>query len=106
VPSAAAPANAPTSPAVTPVANLTWDGYVGPLFQSKCAACHGESGGLSLASYADMLKGGKDGTIFVPGDAGASLLVNVQSAGDHPGQLSAEELAQIKAWIDRGAPER
>jgi hypothetical protein len=108
VPTQAAPANAPTSPAVTPVANLTWDGYAGPLFQSKCAQCHirGKSGGLSLASYADMLKGGKDGTIFVPGDAGASLLVNIQSAGDHPGQLSAEELAQIKAWIDRGAPER
>ena len=28
----------------------------------------------------------------------------VQSAGGHPGQLSAEELAMVRAWIEAGAP--
>jgi hypothetical protein len=29
-----------------------------------------------------------------------------QSAGGHPGQLSADELAIISAWIDAGALEK
>jgi len=29
----------------------------------------------------------------------------VQTAGGHPGQLTAEELAIVSAWIEAGAPE-
>jgi hypothetical protein len=30
----------------------------------------------------------------------------MQSTGDHPGQLTDEELQQVIDWIEAGAPER
>jgi cytochrome b subunit of formate dehydrogenase len=87
---------------------LTYAGFVGPLFQQKCAMCHGASAaaGLNLTTYADAIKGAKDGPVIVPGNADGSKLVQVQSAGGHPGQLGADELAQIIAWIASGALEK
>ncbi len=100
------PTARPPTPTPEPApASLTWDGYVGPLFQQKCSACHGTTAGLTLTSYADALQGGQNGPAIVAGNANGSLLVAKQSAGNHPGQLSADELAGIKAWIDLGAPE-
>ena len=97
----------PTETAAAAAA-LTWDGYAGPVFQQKCATCHGAAAtaGLILTSYADALKGSASGPVILPNDSAGSKLVQVQSAGGHPGQLSAEEIAQIKLWIDAGAPEK
>ncbi|MCY4535166.1 MAG: hypothetical protein OXB91_07360, partial [Bryobacterales bacterium] len=42
-----------------------------PLLTARCIACHPASGGqagLSLASHADMLRGGKSGAAIVPGN--------------------------------------
>jgi len=88
-------------------ASLTW-AQVGPIFAAKCLTCHGPaaSGGLMLSSYADAMKGGKDGPVIVPNDAANSKLFIIQSAGGHLGQLSADELAIVKAWIDAGAIEK
>jgi hypothetical protein len=71
--------------------------------------CHNASlatNGLSFASYASTLRGGSDGIVIVPGDANSSMLVSIQSAGSHPGQLSPEELALVKNWINAGALEK
>lgn len=116
------PTNTPLPPTITPTAApatetpaggaptaaMTWDGYVGPLFQQKCAVCHGPAamGGLTLTSYADAIKGGANGPVLVSKDSANSLLIKKQEAGGHPGQLSAEEIANIKAWIDAGLPEK
>ncbi len=94
------------TPAVTGKDDLTWEGGVAALFKEKCAACHGQSGGLALDSYANALKGGGKGAGFVPGRSDESLLVTVQAAGGHPGQFSPEELDKIRAWIQAGAPEK
>jgi hypothetical protein len=51
------------------------------------------------------MQGGASGPAILPGDSANSLLVTVQQAGDHPGQLTPEELAQVIEWIDAGAPE-
>jgi hypothetical protein len=70
--------------------------------------CHGAalaSNGLALETYAGTLKGGADGPVIVPGDAAGSMLIVVQSASGHAGQLSAEELALVTAWIEAGALE-
>ncbi len=99
------PTTAPT-PTAAPVARLTWVDFAGPLFQQKCSKCHGTIMGLSFATYADALKGSQNGPVIVPGDANASKLVVVQSTGTHPGQLSGDELAKIKEWIQQGAPEK
>jgi Planctomycete cytochrome C len=97
----------PTAEAIAPGA-LTWDAYPSPVFKAKCAACHGAAklGGLSLQTYADALAGSKNGAVIIPGDSAGSPLIVIQTAGGHAGQLSADELAKIKEWIDAGAPEK
>jgi cytochrome b subunit of formate dehydrogenase len=98
----------PLPPTATPppVGALTWNGYVSTLLEVKCTGCHGQAAGLSLGSYAEALKGSRNGPVIVPGDSANSKLLAIQSAGTHPGQLSAEELARVKQWIDAGAPEQ
>ena len=104
------PTPIPTSSApVIPEGMLTWDGSIAALYQSKCGTCHSASvsmKGLSFASYTDSLRGGSDGAVIIPGDANNSKLLQIQSAGGHPGQFTPDEIAQIKKWIDAGALEK
>jgi len=96
-------------PTPTPggLAASSWNDGIAQLLNDKCGACHVQiaSGGLSLATYQDAVKGGNSGPAIVPGDPQASVLVQIQSAGGHPGQLSQEELNAIIQWIESGAPE-
>ena len=87
---------------------LTWDDSISNLLQLKCSICHGPASitGFSMDSYNNFMSGGNDGPITVPGDPDASLLVQLQSAGGHPGQLNDLELTAIKEWIIAGAPEK
>lgn len=63
--------------------------------------------GLNLLSYESIMKGGESGAVIIPGDANNSLLVKIQSgAQPHFGQLSEEELALVKEWIQSGATEQ
>ena len=106
----ALPTRAPTAagqPTQAPAAAtvLTWASGIGQLFADNCSACHGSSGGLSVASYADLMKGGKDGPVIVTGDPTGSLLVTKMS-GPHPKTFSADDLAKIVAWIKAGALEK
>lgn len=101
------------TPEPTPVPGLgvaadSWAGAYEGLFRNRCSACHGTTsvGGLSLATYESALKGGASGPAIVPGDPDASVLVQIQAAGGHPGQLTIEELEQVIAWIKAGAPEK
>ena len=92
-----------------PVTAYTWEGAFAALFQQKCSTCHSGTsklGGLDLSSYATALSGGNSGAAIVPGDPDTSVVIIKQSAGNHPAQLSGEELAQIRAWIEAGAPEK
>lgn len=101
----------PPEPVATqaPIAgDPTYDNYVGPLVQTKCSACHGElaTAGLNMLTYEGLMKGGKDGPVIVPGDSANSKLFQIQSAGGHFANLTADELAMIQKWIDAGAPEK
>jgi len=113
VPLTATPRPTPTQtptpkPGGLPVASDSWEGKYQGLFSNRCGTCHGNTavGGLSLKTYADALKGGKSGPAIVPGDPDASMVVKVQSAGGHPGQLTQDELDQVIAWIRAGALEK
>jgi mono/diheme cytochrome c family protein len=88
--------------------SLTWDSAIGAMLQAKCASCHGAGalGGLNLSTYSDAMQGGNSGSVIIPGDGANSLLVIRQQTGDHPGQLTEEELAQMIEWIDAGALEK
>jgi hypothetical protein len=94
------PAGLPTYPE----APLTWNDLVGPILEARCVACHGGTAGLYLDSYAGAMAGGNLGPAIVPGDADASLLVQLQREG-HPNSLPANELDWIIQWINAGAPE-
>jgi mono/diheme cytochrome c family protein len=89
--------------------------HIDPIFDTNCVACHSESksnGGLRLDSYAELMKGGKDGPVVVAGQPEKSvLLFRVTLPSDHkqfmPAEgkppLQPEEIAWIKAWIQQGA---
>ena len=85
----------------------TFENSVSSLLAVKCTGCHGElaTGGLSLLTYDDLMDGGANGPVIVPGDSATSVLFKIQSAGGHFANLTAEELEIIKQWIDSGAPE-
>jgi cytochrome b subunit of formate dehydrogenase len=104
------PTPIPTSSSISiPAGDLTWDASIATIFQSKCSLCHNATlatSGLSFATYADALQGATDGPVIVPDDASGSKLVQVQSAGGHPGQLSPSELTAIINWINAGALEK
>jgi len=100
----------PAAPTTTggALAGDAWDGAVAALFDPKCTACHGaalQTSGLDLSTYDTALTGGGSGAGIVPGDAAASIIVQIMEAGGHPALLSAEEVAQLREWIDAGAAE-
>ncbi len=86
----------------------SWDGKYAALFANRCGSCHGRTAvsGLSMATYENALKGGNRGPAIAPGSPDASILVQIQTAGNHPGQLTDDELSQVIAWIQAGAPEK
>jgi cytochrome b subunit of formate dehydrogenase len=97
------------TPAASSSSALTWDGSIGQLFQARCSMCHGTNlatNGLSFATYADAIKGAQDGPVIIPGNVEGSKLIVIQSANDHPGQFSVDELTLIKNWIAAGALEK
>ena len=109
VPQTPTPAPTPSAaPTLPPPQSLTWNGGVGAYFASRCLACHGASGlgQLDLRTYAAALQGGQSGVVVLPGEPETSLLILRQVAGNHPGQLTADELTQVRLWIDAGAPEK
>jgi formate dehydrogenase subunit gamma len=100
------PATATPEGQAAPASSPTW-GEVSAIIQAKCLTCHAtaDTTGLAMDSYADLMAGGKEGPVVVPGNSADSVLYNIQAAGGHPGQLSEDELALVKAWIDSGANE-
>ncbi len=94
--------------AATPTPDLalanTWDNGINFVFQQKCGLCHGEAGGLSVKQYSDIIQGGKDGMVVIPGKPEDSLVMKFGAPGsEHPGQFTAEELERVRIWIKNGA---
>jgi len=89
---------------------------ISPMMNSKCTSCHNDGkkkADLLLTSYSDMMKGGENGEIIIPGDVDASELFRritlpeehgdfMPSEGKRP--LTEQEVAIIEWWIDAGAP--
>lgn len=102
----------------TPMVSLTWDGFVGPIFQnaSSCASsnCHGGTpppNNFSVASYALVVAGGNAGAGIVPNDTASSIayqkLIGALGSQMPLGQapLAPSTLDSIAMWIMAGAPE-
>ena len=84
---------------------------VAPVLRQRCVKCHNAQkarGRLSLVRQQAILQGGETGPAIVPGNSAASMLVKMV-IGDEPqmpkqgAHLTAEEIADIRRWIDQGA---
>jgi nitrate/TMAO reductase-like tetraheme cytochrome c subunit len=87
---------------------LTFNDTLGPIFELRCGACHGEQGlqGLDLTTFQSTLAGGASGAAIVPGDPESSLVVlKLQSDQPHFAQFTSEEMNLLIEWILVGAPE-
>lgn len=103
-------------PPPTVAENPKWSD-VSRIFQAYCAQCHiaTASGGLSLASYQDAMKGGQDGAVIVPGKPDESLLWLAINGKPNPANVPPMPLGlqpipdtakkTIEKWISAGAPE-
>ena len=87
-----------------------------PIFQMRCAKCHGKrrrEGDLDLRTLASRLKGGRSGPAIVPGNPEESLAFQRITAGEMPppdmlfeNQVrppSSEEVEVLRRWIADGA---
>ena len=113
----ALPAVAAPQPGATtrPSARSTTSRTSQPLLDARCGECHNgtkRKGGLALATYADILDGGKDGPIVQPGRSADSMLIHrLTGAGDEEQMpkddppLPPAEIALITRWIDEGVRE-
>ena len=88
-------------------AQIDYETEIQTLFNNNCISCHGNSGGLSLESYANLMTGGNSGTVIISGDHSNSLLWERINNGQMPpnGQLPSSNIDLIAAWIDEGALE-
>lgn len=115
-------AQTPTAPSTTPAAGtampavgrIDFATQVKPLLDEFCADCHdGETrkGGLSLATYGDILEGGRSGASVRPGASARSLLIERVTGAIEPvmpkdeDPLAPAQVALLRAWIDEGARE-
>jgi hypothetical protein len=91
--------------------------YVSTILDDKCTSCHGDvkqKGKLRLDSYAAILKGGEDGAVVKPGQPQKSrlyqaLVLPLHNEDHMPpakkDQATKAEIATIRWWIEKGAPE-
>ena len=56
------------------LAQVDYDSQIQPIFNSKCTQCHGNSAGLNLSSYENLMAGSMNGDVIIPYDHGASEL--------------------------------
>lgn len=85
-----------------------------PLLIANCIDCHGpdkQKGGLRLDSRAGWQTGGDSGPALVPGKLAESKLWQAVSYADRDlrmppkRKLKDSELADLKSWIESGAPD-
>lgn len=82
-----------------------------PILRTACLGCHsapGNAGGLTVGSYAELMKGGKNGPSVVPGKPNESrlykMLVGLQKPIMPPGPgLRPAEIEVFRRWIEAGA---
>ncbi len=88
---------------------------VRPLLEKRCFECHSHGkkikGGLALDSRSGWKTGGDSGPALVPGKPDESLLIQSVRYEDKDlkmppkNRLSAEEIAVLEEWVQRGAPD-
>ncbi len=92
---------------------LVFADVIQPIFNQKCVGCHNadkQKGGLLLTDAESVMKGGKNGELFVAGHSETSLLLqrihlpldqkkHMPPSGK--AQLSPEEMSLLVLWVQR-----
>ena len=100
----------------TPAQLEFFEKRIRPLLVTHCYRCHSQDakklgGKLHLDSRDGVLRGGRAGAAIVPGKPNESLLIEAVRSEDkdvrmpRDGKLSAQEIADLEAWIAMGAPD-
>jgi hypothetical protein len=94
-----------------------------PILQERCFVCHAPgapgclTSGLSMETYASLMKGTKFGPMIIPGNILDSNLLRLvkhqadpsiamprsQKPGEPSGWLKPEQISLIETWINQGA---
>lgn len=91
----------------TPSTSVSFKNDVQPIFATRCVVCHGGTNGLSLDIYDNVMKGGVNGAVIVPGDVYNSRLAYYVYSGYMPFRntpLTSTQIQTILDWIALGAP--
>lgn len=114
----ASPGGAETLDLAAPGADtVSYKEDVLPIFQARCARCHGaedEEGevvaevSLIVINYERLMMGSEFGPVITAGDAEDSWLLEMITEGDMPPEgegdkVPEEEIAVIRQWIVEGA---
>lgn len=94
-----------------PPAPVSYSRQVAPILALHCNGCHGDAGGLSTRSYADLMNGGNLGKVVLPGEPARSLLIHFLEGRRGEAHrmplggraLSSEQIEMIRRWIAEGA---
>jgi len=87
-------------------AQVDYNSEIQPIFNSKCTQCHGNSAGLNLSSYENIMMGSNNGDVVIPYDHASSELWQRINSGQMPpgnNDLTGDEVDLIAQWIDAGA---
>jgi len=79
---------------------------VQPIFAARCVACHGGTNGLYLDTYENVMRGGRNGAVVIPGDVYNSRLAYYVYSGYMPFRstpLTPSEIQTTLDWIAAGA---
>ncbi len=92
-------------------ARAVWNAHVESIFTDYCTKCHAgvkQKGGVDLRTPENILKGGDEGAIVIPGDSKNSRLFKSLAKDADPHmppaemkQLNEEQIAMVQRWIDR-----
>ena len=100
-----------TSSAKADDKKVSFEKDVLPIFKASCISCHKadkKKGKLDMSTYADLMKGGKQGSPVKAGDPAKSLIIEMIS-GKEPempekgDKLSDAQVQIISDWIKQGA---
>src|SRR5262249_41625878 len=92
---------------------ILYEKDIEPILKNKCTVCHSGKelkGKLDLDTYESLVKGGQRGPAVIPGKGNDSLIYKLMHREMKPymppkgeGQITPDELALVKLWIDQGA---
>lgn len=98
-----------------PAKAVAYTDIIQPLLENKCYQCHSsekQKGKLRMDTKDYLIKGGKDGPIFLAGNAASSEMIKrallPENDDDHmppkgKEQLTEDEIALLHWWIQNGA---